>query len=110
MKVYCAFVDLANAASGVQISPVTDKFSLLDITPNPAHDRCTLTYELREPSSLTLDLIDATGNVLHTETFGTQAIGPHSLTLNLDGIVSGAYFVRVRTSFGYAVRIVEVKR
>jgi len=78
--------------------------------PNPARARSTLRYTLRRSGAVTAALYDALGRRIRTLASGRQAAGEHALSVPVEGLPAGAYFVRLRVPGGRAVVPVTVGR
>lgn len=78
-------------ASGVASS--TER-RIAAVTPNPADDRVELTLRLARPADLRLELVDLLGRTLRSWTRLAES-GQNSITLGLDGITPGAYWLVV---------------
>jgi len=75
-------------------------FSLrLSTRPNPAQDNLQIQYGLREPLTVTLELLTMTGQVVQTILSNqTQAAGQYTLTSDLSILGNGVYLLRLRTN------------
>ena len=72
--------------------------SRLDFTagPNPASDRATFRYLLREDTRVRLTLIDASGRTIAVLHEGEAVSGSHALSARLDDLPRGAYVVTLQ--------------
>ncbi len=72
--------------------------------PNPASDRMTCTFDLPRASTVMLEIIDITGRVCARLAQGEFTAGRHTLSLRPQGLRSGFYYLRVRSSVGSEAR------
>ena len=77
----------------------------LDIHPNPARDRMTVSFELPAAGPVTVELLDLLGRRLGTESLGTLSAGRHVWDWRAAdsfgrALPSGLHFVRVRHAGG----------
>ncbi|HEY6171238.1 MAG TPA: T9SS type A sorting domain-containing protein, partial [Candidatus Kapabacteria bacterium] len=70
-----------------------------NIKPNPVPAGITTTsmdYRLKAESTVTITINDQLGNIVKTVADGTSAAGEHVVSLDLTGLTSGGYLVRVQ--------------
>ena len=65
--------------------------------PNPVRQQATIRYTLPRAQDVTIALYDVLGRRVRTLTQDQQTAGRHEQTVDLSGLSSGAYFVRMRT-------------
>ncbi|MGI4970191.1 MAG: discoidin domain-containing protein [Janthinobacterium lividum] len=82
--------------------------STLDSYPNPTADRATLAWESPVATAGRWFLTSTIGQVVHTETFTTQA-GPNTLALDLQPYPAGRYVLTVEAA-GQATRRALVQK
>lgn len=76
------------------VSDKPDNDNVLSVLPNPASNKILVSFKQKTPGYVTLNLIDVTGQkVKSIEMDGLSASGLSTLTINLDGVPSGIYFV-----------------
>lgn len=67
------------------------------IHPNPTSDRVSITVELTAPARYSLEIVDASGTVVRTETEERELIsGLNVISLDVRSLSSGGYMVRLR--------------
>lgn len=69
------------------------------ISPNPVPAgtaTASLEYKLKVESTVTITINDQLGNMVKTVTVGTSAAGEHVVSLDLTGMATGGYLVRVQ--------------
>ena len=87
-------------ATGVDEPAPEIEESSLQIAPNPATDMATLNLTLNSPTALRLSLTDARGGMVKQFVRETMSAGAHTINLNLQGVVSGAYNLVIATDGG----------
>ncbi|CAN5601486.1 hypothetical protein BH23BAC4_BH23BAC4_00490 [soil metagenome] len=78
--------------------------------PNPARDRATIPLELGVPDHVHAELLDGQGRRVRLIVERSYSAGRHDIALDLEGLSSGLYFIRVRTSEGAATVPISVVR
>jgi len=66
-------------------------FSLTQNSPNPANDQTTVNYNLKKAEHVLFKIHDITGKLIQTLDQGTQTIGDHSITIDLNDLAEGVY-------------------
>ncbi|MDX2248169.1 MAG: M43 family zinc metalloprotease [Bacteroidia bacterium] len=80
----------------------------LTLTPNPAKDKVTLTYEALKGGETQVSLIDISGRELFRESFNAL-IGVNHFPISLTSLAAGIYFVRLRQETGEVVKKLSVE-
>jgi len=80
------------------------------LSPNPATDEATLTYSLRNPSVVTITLLNALGQPVSTTTRDETTAGNHTFSFNLSGFTAGIYYCRLSTKDNTATTKLMVVR
>jgi hypothetical protein len=83
---------------------------LLPIVPNPVGPLARIGYELREPMSMTLRILDVNGRVLDLLADGHFPPGEHVLHWSSAGRPNGNYFVEMTTPLGRETRKLVLAR
>ncbi|MBX7154676.1 MAG: T9SS type A sorting domain-containing protein [Candidatus Kapaibacterium sp.] len=109
MRIYMAKVSISSnpelfPLGAEEITPVSDELSVQEAQPNPAVGNTQISFALAAPSDVEYILTDVQGNVIQRNTLGVQTEGTHTITVPLQQVASGSYFIRINTKFGYAVR------
>ncbi|MDX1741504.1 MAG: T9SS type A sorting domain-containing protein, partial [Rhodothermales bacterium] len=65
------------------------------IHPNPARHSVDVTFSLDRPAGATIDVYDVLGRRVLTETSDVFLPGDHRVPLDVSGLATGVYFVRV---------------
>ena len=92
----------------VGIEPVNGQPSAwgsLELNPNPVRDILNISYTLEVSGSLAVTVYDLTGKVVMSNSFGYQPKGTFTGQLNLGGLPSGTYIVKIGNGSGKVVKI-----
>lgn len=79
------------------------------VYPNPSSGKATVVLTSGEPRRLTLTLTDVLGRTVLTLDLGVRERGEHPVEVNLDGLASGRYVVRVSDGRVDASRVFIVR-
>lgn len=74
----------------------------LGVYPNPATDNISVDFNLANASDVTIEVVDAAGQVVITKALASQAAGATNVSLNTNALNSGVYFVNISTEAGKA--------
>ena len=94
------FVIMHDWLSSVQISPVASATRISGVSPNPVSSNTTITYEVLNPSYVTLQVVDMLGNVVVNLANDEMSSGSYSIDWNSSDtkgtkVASGQYMVRL---------------
>lgn len=85
--------------------------SLAGVYPNPVSGVSTLRFSLREPSNVTVTLLDVAGKpAMVLASNRTFEMGEQALTFDTKGLPAGTYFYRVETAQGSVTGSISVVR
>ena len=70
----------------------------VDLYPNPAQNRTTLSYTLSSSSNVTLNIYDINGRLISTLNKGNQGAGVHTQEISLNSLDKGVYMIQVLTN------------
>jgi aminopeptidase N len=96
-------VELETADAVLQRAP-----AFQGVTPNPSGTSSALRFTLPDDRPATLGVYDVAGR--RVRTFAVRGAGPHKLTLDLDELTSGVYFLRLDAPTGTDTRKLVVVR
>ena len=82
-------------ANLVSAHTIFDETRALQIYPNPAKTTATAVYYLAEPGNVDLQLFNAFGQKTMAFTPGYQSAGEHNLSLNLENLSPGIYYLQL---------------
>ncbi|MEI7660612.1 MAG: C25 family cysteine peptidase [Bacteroidota bacterium] len=74
------------------------------VSPNPATDKVTLSYVLKNPSEVTLSVLNAMGQQISSRTLTDKTAGNHSVSFSVNGYNPGIYYCRIETKDNSATR------
>ena len=96
---------------GVRLFIPAKNSTSLSTRPNPAQENLQIQYGLREPLTVTLELLTMTGQVVQTMLNNqAQASGQYTLTSDLRLLGNGVYLLRMRTNKEMLTTRVDVVR
>jgi hypothetical protein len=70
------------------------EFKILGNFPNPFNPTTVIEYQVAETSTITLSVVNTTGNLILSETVSASA-GQHSFSVNLSNYATGLYLYRI---------------
>lgn len=76
--------------------PSSARAELLEVWPNPSHDKTSIRFSLAEPYSVQVTVYDLLGVEQRRNNLGDLQSGEHSCSLSLEGISSGSYLICLR--------------
>ncbi|HQQ93354.1 MAG TPA: T9SS type A sorting domain-containing protein [Bacteroidia bacterium] len=65
------------------------------ISPNPARDLVSVSYNLSDRQELAIQLCELSGKLIRQIELGDQAQGNYNKTISLDGLSGGVYFIKL---------------
>ncbi|MBI1191658.1 MAG: Omp28-related outer membrane protein [Bacteroidetes bacterium] len=92
---------------GLEAPQITARFGLY---PNPAAESSLLYLELDAPTSLRIELMDATGRVIRLLGDTDYSTGRHTLPIAVNDLSTGAYFVSLSNQEGRQFKQLQVIR
>jgi ligand-binding sensor domain-containing protein len=72
----------------------------LHVAPSPASDRCAIRIALERGGHVRARIVDALGREHRSLELGGRDAGVHVVTIDLDGLVDGVYFIALETPGG----------
>ena len=75
-----------------------ENYVLLQNYPNPFNQSTVISYKLQAVEEMSLTVYDITGREIQSLVIGYQSSGEHSVVWDAEGISSGIYVVRLKTS------------
>ena len=93
-------VDDTPIKAGLETEPVSrpEKFGLMQNYPNPFNASTVIHYHLTEPEHVQMHLYDVHGTRVASLLDEPQQAGAHRIRLDVSGLASGVYFIRLNTS------------
>ena len=92
--------DLITVSSEPRTTPAAYRLDV-ETFPNPFQDTVGIRYTVEEAGPTTLMLFDSIGRQVTRVDYAHKSPGVHVETLDLSGVASGTYFVRVTTPGGF---------
>lgn len=87
-------INSALAATGVP--QVANLNNGLNLFPNPAKNKISISYTLENAASVTLEVIDVAGKIVKKTMLGEQLPGEHSMDMNFENkLPYGTYFLKL---------------
>jgi hypothetical protein len=105
---YQAAIELTSAGSHAGISEES-VFSNFKTYPNPASNDLTVDFETQNSSAVTISLVNSVGQLVYSNDLGIIS-GKKSTKINVSGLESGMYFVKVKTDNGEKVSRISVAK
>jgi hypothetical protein len=78
--------------------------------PNPFNSSTTVEVTLPRSEEVNVCLVDITGRVVLTKSFGRLGTGTHNLTISAEGVPSGLYFIQTNLAGEQMVRPVVLMK
>ncbi|MBS1903260.1 MAG: T9SS type A sorting domain-containing protein [Bacteroidetes bacterium] len=101
--------DLPVGNAGIASGVVANSLGL-NIYPNPASDRCVVSFDLPTPSNVTIDVVNMYGLVVATLTDEILAAGRHTIDWNASAAATGEYVIRLRVGGSTATATIVLIR
>ncbi len=70
----------------------------INLYPNPAQNRTTLSYSLQSSSSVVLNIFDMNGRLISSLNKGSQRAGVHTQEISLNSLEKGVYMIQIITN------------
>ncbi len=86
-------VDTTNAVDDPLASSIPTEYAIQSVYPNPFNASTTITVALPQPSHLSLQIFNTTGQMVTSLAEGQYGQGYHDFVFNGNGLSSGIYFV-----------------
>ncbi len=80
-------------------------YGVLNLNPNPVHDILHISYTNEESSTLVANVYDLNGRLVMSSNLGFQSKGIVNGQLNVAGLSTGSYIVRIGTSFAKMIKL-----
>ncbi|MEZ4829512.1 MAG: T9SS type A sorting domain-containing protein [Bacteroidia bacterium] len=90
------------------VDPQKDMFKRLSVFPNPARDRFTVLFELKNSDLLNIELSDLTGKTIF-QTPKQRYSGLQQLEFNVQGLSAGLYLLRMNAGSGITTQKLVIR-
>lgn len=91
-------INEAIAATTVGVGENEAAFSGVSLYPNPTSSNSTLTFDLKEPSPVTIETLSPSGQLISQQIFSSPNSGRNTFEINTEALSTGIYFVRLRAN------------
>jgi len=88
--------EVLDAGSCSPISSVVKDYKLLQNYPNPFNPTTTISFEVKESTSVLLKIYSISGQLVSTLIDKKMQQGRHSVTFNASNLASGIYFYHIQ--------------
>ena len=96
---YGTILKYTNPNVGIKERTTNNEQLTMKISPNPATDQTTITYNLPEPAQVILSIYDLTGRTIITQNPEPKAQnGLNKITINTADLNAGIYFLKLQTN------------
>lgn len=92
------------------IEKVNTQVSSLLVYPNPASSVANVEFTLAEGSNVIVEMINTIGQTVSTQSLGNLSAGEQKVTLDLNSLSKGLYFVNVITDNSKIIRKISVEK
>ena len=92
------------------IEKVNPQVSEMLVYPSPATSVSNVEFTLTENSSVSIEMINAIGQVVSTQQLGNMSVGKQKTELNVSALSEGLYFVNVITNNNRIIRKISVEK
>ncbi len=89
------FIDDINISVDAGVHDILEDVQLIRLFPNPASDRCTVSFNLAKPKSLSCRITDILGKEVFKGPYELYPEGDNSIELNTAPLENGLYFVQL---------------
>ena len=101
-------IELPSLITGVDETAISE--TAFSTYPNPATQNITVAYTLTREGSVSIELFDILGNRVRTDIPGVQNASSHSRVLDVSGLPSGMYILRIQAGSDMLTKKVKVVR
>ncbi|MBT7790304.1 MAG: T9SS type A sorting domain-containing protein [Calditrichaeota bacterium] len=77
---------------------------IVAVYPNPFNNRAEVSYNLMSTGEVQLDIFDASGQTMASQSLGIQNSGTHTVSVNASELPTGIYFVKMNLGGQVATR------
>jgi hypothetical protein len=92
------------------IEKVNAQISSILVYPNPASSVANVEFTLAQGSKVTIEMINAIGQTVSTQFLGSLSIGDQKVTLDINALSKGLYFVNIITDNNKISRKISVEK
>lgn len=103
------FIIMGGIRTPNTVAEIREMDIAMSIAPNPASNKCTVSFILSKDETVGLGVYDAAGRLIRTIPGGRYGKGKHEIPVYLDGLAPGSYIITARTADGRQSAIFQVK-
>lgn len=106
-----AFVDNINLTTGsAGVADANELANNVSVYPNPITTSATVNFNLVESNNVTIEMVNALGQVVSTNNLGTLNAGEQNYSLDASNLNNGLYFVNIRVGNSSVVKKVSISK
>ncbi len=98
------FVDDVNVDITAGVHQVDENTIPVTLYPSPATGSVRVDYSLNDATAIQISVLDVMGKTMLSTKLEKQALGTHTQEINLNGLSSGIYFMRLRSNEGSTLK------
>jgi len=107
-NVYVDDINLLNGAAGVANTP--ELANNVSVYPNPISTSATVSFNLVDANPVTIEMVNALGQVVSTANLGTLNAGEQTYSVNASNLDNGLYFINIQVGNSKVVRKVSINK
>ena len=100
----------AKVMPAVGVTNVTAGVENLSLYPNPASNQVSIQMELKNNTSISMEIIDMTGKVVYSSPSEELTSGMQSRTISTANFATGIYNVRIQTGTGFVTERLTIAK
>ncbi|HUI30139.1 MAG TPA: T9SS type A sorting domain-containing protein, partial [Candidatus Acidoferrales bacterium] len=89
---------------------VPKTYALYQNYPNPFNPSTTIRFDLKEQSTVALDIYNVLGQRVLESNYGTMSAGRYDENINMDRFASGVYLYRIAAQGNNGEKFVSIKK
>lgn len=92
------------------VNKITNEFSSFSVFPNPANDKVSVDFSLKNEASVKISVTDLSGKEIYASNLGSKAASNHSVSINTANFANGVYVVNFITNNGVATEKLVINK
>lgn len=89
---------------------IPKSYAMYQNYPDPFNPTTTVRFDLKEPSTVVLDVFNTLGQKIMEQNYGSMNAGTYNENMNLDPFASGVYFYRINAVGNDGQKFVSMKK
>lgn len=98
------------SATANGLGELSQTISDITVYPNPAKNNSTISIDLVQNETITVEVLSIMGQVVYSQTLNNLAAGNHSIALNTENWANGMYNVKISTATGTVNRKLDIAK